>query len=151
MCSFLLLVKSYEGMEMWVDTFLPLSRGFVFNGVNGVLRIKNTGRRTRERISKGCVCVCVWSLMRLLITGHCHWRAVIWKRWPFFGIAINIYYPLPFSPPSLLLFENCFQNSFFRLSVVIIVIYEYSIIRWRDLFSNSASRDRWARENKVLL
>ena len=30
-----------------------------------------------------CGAMCV-SLMRLLITGYCHWRPVIWKRWPFF-------------------------------------------------------------------
>lgn len=64
-----------------------LSSGFVFNGVNGVLHIKYAdrgregGERT-ERISKGDIYVyvvawCTWgamcvSLMRLLITGHCH-------------------------------------------------------------------------------
>lgn len=151
MSPLLFLVKSYEGMEMWVDTFLPLSRGFVFNGVNGVLRIKNTGRRTRERISKGYVCVCVEldaviDYGPLSLTGR-HMETVTVFRYRHQYLLPPSFLPT-FPPPFRKLFPKLFLSF---ICCYKFVIYEYSIIRWRDLFSNSASRDRWARENKVLL
>lgn len=67
--------------------------------------------------------------MRLLITGHCHWRAVIWKRWPFFVYEYHHQYlPLPLSL-SLSLNQPPFSSVFFPL-----------FLFFSKIFSSSSSR-----------